>query len=458
MAERRGRALRMAAAGAMELTWLYAAAAFIFDVNGLARFPLGGAALIFSLASVLGVVLAGRGLRVVHVIAAHVAGFLLTASAALHAFGRWTEPGRPWTDPRWLAGLRRVSGLDEWATLILALACCAAFWASGVALARRPLSGARVSARFDIGLGVLCAIVSICWAAQVVSPAARLLVPSYFLFGILAMALARLGGDGSRAYSAGFAETGVALSFGVIAVLLAAAVIPLLPLLEAAAQAGYGVLRTAAVFVWPWVLALLRFLFSFWAPRPAEPAPPPQLSDSFLRALEERATRSGPMQVVLMWMMVALVCGAAAVVAGWALWRLALFLLSRTPGSPRRRASSWAALLRRLRAILAALLGLLRRRTAAAGVTAFARLDRWGRRSGVGRQRGETPLEYARRLSRCFPAVAAEIESTVQAFAGELYGGRVLNRRETLELRRWRRSLASPRHWPARLRKRLAPE
>lgn len=462
MAEQPGRALRTAAAGAMEITWLYAAAAFFFYVNLLDPFPIGGAALIFSAAAALGIALRGRGWRVAQVFAAHLAGFLLTGSAAVHAFGRWTEPGRPWTDARWLAGLGRIAGLDEWATLILFVGCCCAFWGSGVALAGRSLSGAKVTVRFDIGIGVLCAIVFLGWATDSSPPAVRLLVPSYFVFGTLAVALARLGGDGgSRSYSTGFAEAGVALSFAVLALLLGAAVIPLRPLLESAAGAGYGVLRTAAAFFRPWLLALLRFLFGFWAPRSAEPAAAlPRVPDAVLRALEERAKRSGPMQVVLLWVMAALTGGAVLTVAGWGLWRLARFLLSRTPGDRGPRRSPWAALLRFLRTVGSALLRLFRLAVPAGapGVRAFASLDRWGMRSGSARQAGETPLEFGLRLSRSFPAVARKIGVIVEALVDELYGARVLDRGRTLELRRCRWSLSSPRHWPARLKRRLRPD
>jgi len=56
------------------------------------------------------------------------------------------------------------------------------------------------------------------------------------------------------------------------------------------------------------------------------------------------------------------------------------------------------------------------------GLQGFARLLKWGKRSGVVKEPDETPLEYAVRLQHRFKPLENEIETIISAFQLETYG------------------------------------
>jgi hypothetical protein len=67
----------------------------------------------------------------------------------------------------------------------------------------------------------------------------------------------------------------------------------------------------------------------------------------------------------------------------------------------------------------------------------------------------ETPNEYGQRLNRQFPKLQGEIDSVIEAFNLEFFGGIQLGKEQLAKpLSAWQR-LRSPLLWPSRLKNRL---
>jgi hypothetical protein len=169
----------------------------------------------------------------------------------------------------------------------------------------------------------------------------------------------------------------------------------------------------------------------------------------------------GPLGRILYWAIVGIIGAVLLFLVGSIAWQVALFLRSRT--SRDDRADARTGLGRVIASVLSAFVGFLRRLLASGSlrpkdaIEAFARLARWGSRSGVARRPAETPLEYSRRLGGSFPDLQTPIDTIVDCFNGQFFGGLALDRGRRRELSRSSISIRRPRHWPARLRSRLRP-
>ncbi len=460
---RRPAFLQLLAAGGMELCRLYALVDLLFRLNGLPPFPLRWAVLLFVTAVMPGIVARGRGWRVYLVGLLHLAALLPAAVIVARAFGRWAGADRAPAGLRWIAAAAAASGFGDWIALVAVLAGGLAFWWSGIGFNRRSPSGDVLTRRFDLGIGVLAAVVFIGWVTRQAGPALPLLIPSYFLFAVLAISLARGNGTGSRSYPIGLRGVGVSFSFGLAAVILGLATLPLLPLLQDAARAGYAALRIAAVSAWPVLLSIIHFLLRLLTrTQPDQTVPPDKARDipPSGRSLPEL----GLLGIILKWIMIGVLGAVVLFIIGCLVWQIVLFLGSRTPGGRGKEDRlSPALLLRRLiaglAALLAALAGVLRRGVLRQpdAVEAFARLCRWGGRSGARRGTGETPLEYGRRLDRLFPELAAPIDTIVETFNRQFYGVLPPDPGTLRDLGRHCRALGGLRHWRARIGRRLRP-
>ncbi len=213
-------ALQAIASAGMELSWLYAVFALLSELLGLPLFPPSVAAALF-VASIAGAAITrGRGWRR-YTVAAVYAGLLLPAVlVAPTALAPWLEPGHTLADLAFVLSAASTADPAAWMTPVVLLAGCVAFWWSGLALSRRAVSGAVASARFDIGICVLGFAVAIGWAAGTTGSAMRRLIPAFFLFGVLAVALTRANGTGTRSFPVGFRGAGIASSFALVVSIL----------------------------------------------------------------------------------------------------------------------------------------------------------------------------------------------------------------------------------------------
>jgi hypothetical protein len=457
--EQRAPWLQAIASTGMELSWLYAVFSLLSLILGLPLFPPGLALALFIVAVVPTSITRGRGWRRYTVGAAYLALLLPAALVAVVSLRPWIETGHPFADLRWIPPTKAMEEVGAWVTPASLATGCIAFWWSGFSFSRRPTSAAAVTRRFETGVASLCAVVIIGWAAGATGTPLRLLIASFFLFAILAVALARGNGTGTRSFPVGFRGAGVAFSFAVAASILGLAAAMLLPVVRLAAQAGYSVVRSAAVSAWPFVLAFLRWLYGLWTRKPDQPIAPPDRPGQ--SPLVRSMLDMGPLGRILYWAIVGIIGAVLLFLVGSIAWQVALFLRSRT--SRDDRADARTGLGRVIASVLSAFVGFLRRLLASGSlrpkdaIEAFARLARWGSRSGVARRPAETPLEYSRRLGGSFPDLQTPIDTIVDCFNGQFFGGLALDRGRRRELSRSSISIRRPRHWPARLRSRLRP-
>ncbi len=123
------------AGGGMELSWLYAWATFIMASILHRPFPLPEAIGTFALATVLTLVVRGRGWRVILILGLQVFGFLLATSRIVHVFFYGSHP---FFNQLWLLEcFRQPKDPLEWFILVIILLFALLFWVGGVTLARR---------------------------------------------------------------------------------------------------------------------------------------------------------------------------------------------------------------------------------------------------------------------------------------------------------------------------------
>jgi len=444
----------------MELSWLAACMTVAFAALLPGPSPLGPAILAFAGAFVLTRLSTGRGWLVLGVLALHAGGLLCASASILHAV---YAPAAPLLSTAWLLELLSVdrTAAEGWA-LFLNLSWAVVFWRGGVRLAQRPVRYGVVCSRFDRGIAAFGLLYLFKWMAPyhgvvVDDPISHRFLFPFFASSLVAIGMTRLQGDGEKRYLPGFHGVGVLLTFASTTLLSATALMLfLLPYLTVAAQAGFVVLKWAAVASSPFLLWILRLLFAPHTLRgdPGPPVPKPPKPEILLTDSSPSwwmdfiaQVLVWPLRVALFLTVVALLCAAAYI-----LYRV---LFSRTTSAPGKLNSSnplqlLLAWLRRLWLRLSALGG-----SGSAHWRAhefYGALLTWARRNGHPRSPAETPGEFAARMQRFFPALAPETERIVDAFNQESYREVVLGGEQLMEVgAAWRR-VKSPRHWPARVR------
>jgi len=228
------------------------------------------------------------------------------------------------------------------------------------------------------------------------------------------------------------------------------------PYLSAAAEVGYGVLKSAGGPLGPVLARALLFLFLGARPQEEQTSYSLRGDEAPFISSGESGWWSELLQRVLEWGLLGLGLLIGLIVCALGLWYLARWLFSRTSKEERKpihwqRALLWA---QRLWAALAT--GLQRAVQRLKGyrdaVQIYRALLKWGRLSGRPHVLSETPVEYGSRLRMQFPSLTGEIGRIVDAFNLVVYGEVALDDEQmALAKLSWRR-LRSPRYWPVRLK------
>jgi hypothetical protein len=386
----------------------------------------------------------------------HAALVLPALLLAALALSPWIQPGHRLAELAFVVAAPSTPDPAAWVTPLVLLSACSAFWWSGFSLSRRDASGAAVGRRFDAGLLALAVVVAAGWAAGTLARSVALLVPAFFLFGVLALAMARGKGSGTRTFPQGFRGAGLVSSFVLAFGILVIAASMLLPLFRQAARSGYAALRSAASSLWPLLLAFLGWLSRLWTPRTGDYEDPLGIRQE--RLAGRTPMEGGPLSQILYWLLAGLIVAGALFLTARLAWKLLRFLGSRSERTERPAGSKRLSHL--LRSYTAAVLGLLRRFLGkpvrhAPAAEAFARLSRWGGRSGVARLPSETPLEYSRRLGEIYPDLEDPAGTIADCLNQELYAGIAADAKQRLVIHRAAASLRRPSHWLARVRRRL---
>jgi hypothetical protein len=288
-------------------------------------------------------------------------------------------------------------------------------------------------------------------------PVSSLLIFPFFIFGLLAIGLARNHTATQRDFLPGYQGIGVILSFTLIVFLLGTGlVLFFLPYLTLAAETGYGMLKAAAKPLGPVLISVLRFIFMPGTIRPENP------SSSMKEPTGDLISPAGSswwmelLEKILAWVLGGVVGLIVLIVTAMALFFLFRWLLSRTPITQKKQ-GLWDSILSwidELQMLLFSCWKWIKRKAKGykGGVQIYMALLKWGSHSGLPHLLSETPIEYGYRLKNRFPSLKGEIGFIIEAFNQEVYGEIILSEQQWVEAKSAWRRLRSPLHWPSRLK------
>ena len=225
--------------------------------------------------------------------------------------------------------------------------------------------------------------------------------------------------------------------------------------LSAAAEVGYGVLKSAAGPLGPVLVRMLLFIFGR-QPQPEPVFPTTDRDEAQYLPSGESSWWGELVQAILGWGLLGLGLLIALTVCAVGTWFLLRWLLSRT-SKAERKPIDWLGALFWAKRLWAAMgmgfkLVLERLKGYRDAIQLYRAFLKWGRRSGLPHLLSETPGEYGVRLKKRFPTLAGEIGQIVEAFNLAVYGEVLLDDTQiTLARRSWK-ELCSSRYWPARLK------
>jgi hypothetical protein len=453
-------ALLFLAHGGMELSWRCAWATFLTTSIVHRPFPLPEAIGTFFLAAVLGLVIRGIGLRVVTVLGIHILGFLFAASRIAYTFN---YRAYPYFDKGWfLELLSQTRDSLEWLILVIILIFALLFWLAGAALARRSIDYLTTCNRFDYGVAaffclfIVKSLLLIKGGIEVRGSAPLLLLFPFFIFGLLAVGLVKNRSSQRRDFLAGYRGIGVLASFTLVVLTVGAGlVLFFMAYLSAAAEAGYGVLKSAAGPLGPILVRVLLFIFGR-RPQQERLAPSTDRDEAQYIPSGESGWWSDLVQEILGWGLLGLGLLIGLILFAIGTWYLLRWLFSRTSKEERKHMHWLLALLwaQRLRAALGAGFrwAVQRLKGCRNAVQLYQAFLKWGRRSGLPHLLSETPDEYGSRLGKRFPYLAGEIGGIVEAFKLVVYGELALDDAQMAMARLSWRKMRSLRYWPVRLK------
>jgi len=447
--------------GGMEFVWLYAWANFLMTSIVHRPFPLPEAIGAYLLAAALTLLVRGAGFRVISVLGIQVLGLLLAASRIVYAMH---YQAYPYLGKVWLAEFfGRARDPLEWFTLVIILIFAVLLWLGGVMLARRSPAYLTICSRFDLGVAAFFCLLMVKLlllvkgGIEVRDPASELLLFPFFIFSLLGIGLARSRGSAQREFLAGYKGIAVLASFTAVVLAFGAGLALLfMPYLIAAAEAGYGALRSAAGPLSPILVRVLQFLFFRTRMLQEASSSPQGGGDAEFVSSGESSWWSELVGRIVEWGLPVLGIVMGLILCALGAWYLLRWLFSRT-SKQERKPIHWQLLVSWAQRLWGAFsMGLQRvvqwLKGYRSAVQIYRALLKWGRRSGLPHLLSETPTEYGSRLGKRFPSLSEEIEGIVEAFNLAVYGEMTLDGEQmTLAELSWRR-MRSPRYWPSRLK------
>ena len=452
--------------GFMAIIWRYAWANYLTIAAFNRPFPLAEAVMTFGMGSLLVYLSFGRGWRVIWILCLQLLGFTLTFSRMIYVFH---GQALPFFNPHWLVEfMGRSKGLLEYFSVFFLLAWTLIFYFGGWFLVSKPRTYVNICARFDIGISSLLGLFLlkyVIWfkgGGEIPDPFSGAVIFPFFLFSLLAISLTRNRSEAKREYLPGSRGIGIIMGFILVVLLLGTGFISfLLPYMTLIAKAGYGAMKIVATPIGSVLVGILRFLFSAHKVRP-EPRGSFAGKDSDLSAPAiDSGWWSGPIGEIVrifFFILLGLLVLMFIILLLWLLikWLLPKFraLFERTPHSRHDKwnlfpllAKMWNAFSRLVHTVGMFLVG-----KRMSTVQLYAALLKWGRRSGVPPYGSETPLEFGSRLKIRFPVVKKDVESIIDLYNREVYGGISADVQEQAGgIRAWCR-LRSPAHWGIRLK------
>jgi len=450
---------------AMELSWLYAWSNYLclgFLGQNAPFLPM-----IISLmtGAALTCLLRGRGLRIIYPAAIQAAGF---AFACYQMLRYLHAPQSPFFQVDWLVSLL-TSPHDAltWLRILFEAIMATFCWLSGVMLAGRNFDYESAARRFDIGLTLIFTLfiikflIRVRFETLIYDPGAGISMFAFLISGILCLAVSRT--EGMRSSDAGLKGVVFSLAAAVTALTICSGALGfILSPMVSAAEGGYRLLTVASR---PVASLTVRFLCFFFGPRKNyrdSEAPAGSTGDPGMEQISA-GHEAGFMDTVAeisAWLALFILCAGALFITGILLYRLWLYLLSRSPETERPddfRHLFLKALSGLISAVKAFLKNMFRLFSAPSDCVAiYLKLTGWGRICGVPGPAAETPREYGRRLSAIFPEVTREIMEIIHSLEAEVYAGDDTGQDRFLRALKDLRRLKSPSLWPAMVKTRLS--
>ena len=449
----------------MELSWIYAWVALLSGIIQQKLFSLTAAAVALITGVLVSVLADRRGFRVVTVILIYLAGF--TAATIWALCSPHFSAGVLFGHGRFLGLAGWPRGFAEWGSIILTVIPVVLFWAAGIGLAKRPKTYYAFCARFDIGLAaffclfLLKLMMFVKAGIRTDQPAAGILMAVFLLCGLFALGMSRLQNGEVRAFLPGYRRLGIILGYASTLILaVTGLVLWSMERLGSLAVSTHRVVKETAGSALPLVEQLIRIVFARGNVRPEASASGSRGSTWGVGNWAGDYPWMEYVEKMLGWGLWGVFVILCLVLAGLGVLLIVRWLLSRTVSDPRSRARvdlcpPW---LLRLWEFLRTFAHAVRRIGSGYRCASdiYAGFLRWARRSGISPLTGETPLEFGRRLSRHVPGLAPEINTIVDSYNREVYGGMRFTGNDPIRVRRAWRVLRSPLNWPPRLRARLA--
>jgi hypothetical protein len=440
----------------MELAWRFAWANTLTLLILASGYPPVSAVLAYFSAAGLTRWGSGRGWRVLTLVLLHILGFTLVSLHLIYHFH--VADGSFWRF-EWIADtMFRAQPATFWLIVVTEIILVAFFWQGGVKWRRKEFTYQEVSNRFDLGLSALILLfififlLRIRFEVEVADPHRLLPVLTFICFGLPALTLARIRGQGVRRLMIGGGVIWTLVGFGAVGMLtVAGAVMFFMPQLTAAAESSIKIIAIGGRPFFSAFIALIRLMYGPRNLRPdaglsetGDTSPMMSVTDANGPGWLERFFEAAA------WSMFILLTLAAAFLISYLLYILMRRLLSRT--SRDHETSRWIPGRRWMERFLSWVTGILKRADRNDPVVIYGKLQRWGRRSGQARFSGETPREYGRRLAGSFPIVENEIATIVNTLEYQVYSAHHPTPVQVRQARRFLSRLHRPDLWLIRLK------
>jgi len=279
----------------------------------------------------------------------------------------------------------------------------------------------------------------------------------FFVFSLLAISISRNQSSAQKDFLSGYQGIGVTMTFAVVVLAFGGGLVLLfLPYLRAAAEIGYGALKSAAAPLGPILITIIRFLFMHNRNRPDTTSPSSGGDKTEFIASTESSWWTELFEKIFSWSFLGLGAVIALIVFCLGIWYLLRWLFSQT-ATREKKQIQWSCMLAWAERLFRALFSCWKTivhwaKGYRSSIQLYNALLTWGRHSGFPHFLSETPTEYSVRLGYRFPTLTHEIVLIAETFNEEVYGGIVPDeKRFSTAKRAWRR-LRSPIHWPSRFK------
>jgi len=449
------------ARGGMELSWRYAWVVFLTLVLTQTIFPPLPAVVVLVIGGLTTHIAIRYNLRNFQIVLLQSICFVLVIWFVLLWIQHYNSPilSSEWSRHLFLESKTP----PQWVILLPFFYYMWPFWNGGRLLAKTPQTYLTTCMQFDKGLGlfilllIIYALIDRRTKLNLEGQVIHYMILAFFVFSLIAIALARSRSQIRKSYMAGYHGIGVILStLSMVAFFSAGTSLLAYPYLYLKADSLLVALQNMAGPFKPYLIKILIFLF-----HPRQIKLYADIQDENIPSLEEMGT-----PVVEGWQatlfkilgagLITLMTLVALTVLVYGIIRLVQWLLKKK--HDKRGDLISAAEMKRfliacldfLRCLCKYIVALVKGVDSAAII--YYRMLRWGKISGLVAKPSDTPKEYGRRLMQCFPDLKAEVFMIVEAFNGEIYGHVAAGKKTLTRLISAQRRMRRLRYWPTRMR------